>query len=446
MSENAGPRSILLTAGTSVLSGLQRLGVSPVGDAMPQITAEWMQGHGVGVDGASAELSTAAQLSLAPGDQVTFFATDTDEGRHAARLLCRLISLRYRVDAVVESVDGLTMADPDAFRGRGLHQLVDKLDRAVSVAREQGLEPVLGISGGIKPVVPYVAIYAMLRGIRLVHVFERSDQLIALPALPIEFGWERIRRAKNAWRTLVSEGAVDARRLQQELAADFPATEGLFEREGDLATLSAFGQMLLGDVERAEQCQVLLAPRAYAVYDSLSGPRKKLVDALLSRLRNPTWRNSRYHAFAGTTLDVWKPLQSPVRFAGWVEGNILRVGLIFTDHGTYERMLPGVERAEFHRIEWRPWVPAQTTESLAGEEYDVPEGLEVALQAAEESGRQAEVALTLATDTEAAFRREVEDLEAQLAEALDQREELHGRTATESWGFLRRLWWAMARR
>lgn len=155
---------------------------------------------------------------------------------------------------------------------------------------------------------------------------------------------------------------VERSRLRRELGEEFGATEGLFEWEDDLATLSAFGQMLLGDLERTECCQILLAPKAHAVYDTLSGPRKRVVDDLLSRLRNPVWRNARYHAFSGSNLDVWKPRRSPVRFAGWVEGDTVRVALLFTDHCTYLRSLPGAMCTEFDRVSWCPWTGRSLTD------------------------------------------------------------------------------------
>jgi putative CRISPR-associated protein (TIGR02619 family) len=455
------PRTVISPVGLSIFDAL---GVKPdefrAGREAQQLE-ELLRRVGDDPERSSAELATLGGLKLGEGDRAVFLATDTDAGERAARFNAALARRRFAVDADVQRVAGLVLDDSARFRREGVPALATALDRALQDAADRGSDAVLSVGGGIKPVVPYVAMYGMLRGLRITYTFERTGDLIELPPLPIGFDWNAVALAAGVLRDIEAHSAVGRHVLESRLGEQLSKMEGLFEQIGDEVMPSAFGLMLFKSLETAQKLPVMLSGSARRALDGALGVERRISDAMLDRVRNPLVRAQKVHTFHGTDLDVYKPPRSPERLAYWVERDMVHVAEIYTDHDRYEHDLPNRQRNQYRREEFTAYWPENTgaavddpaaDEGVAALRRELEESerrFAQALRRAEEADRQCEEALRVAADEEAGRRREEESRRsgererADLTARIDQLE--RQRRTMASWGLVRRIRWAFGR-
>ena len=438
-------RTIIFSTGTSILGGLKKQGIElPEGNELSVLTRQQVEAWGKATDRLATELSTLAELKATAQDKAVFLTTDTDNGKYAGKLLAHLAELRFGMPAQVDPIDGLGFDNPDTFRRKGLITLVEKLDGHVEQARQAGRTAVLGIGGGIKPMITYSVAYGMLRQVPITYVFEFIDRLITLPRLPLNFDWEALRAASRALAEVREQGVVTQAHLRNLLGNYYTAVEGLFEVESeDAVTLSPFGLMVLSDLEQSEQTNILLSPRAGAAFAKASGLVREQFGFLLARLRNPLWRSMKYHPFPGTDLDVWKPGNTSQRMAGWVELHAIYVAELYPTHDEYVRDLPAQKRKDYDPDQFMPWQPAKPVDPLTSEEAA---GDALMIRSAQLE-KEREEALEMAARWESALqdsRQENGDMRGKLAAAQSEIQQLEAKHQTmRSWSLMQRLRWAL---
>lgn len=89
-------------------------------------------------------------------------------------------------------IKDLQVSDKSRFENSGLINLINNLHKFLisdleSLDNKQEVTPIMNITGGFKGVIPYLTIFAQMRRIKIVYSFEKSDELIEIPVLPIEF-------------------------------------------------------------------------------------------------------------------------------------------------------------------------------------------------------------------------------------------------------------------
>ncbi len=420
-----------------------------------------LESLGADADLLSAELATIKALKPAAGDRVVFLATDTDEGDQAARANAAIAAHRFDVSSESERVGGLVLDSATIFRRRGIPSLIQVMDRHIDRALRDGLRTVLGVSGGIKPVVPYVALYGMLRGVPVAYLFEREVELITLPPLPIEFDWAALATAERAFREVQDETAISRARLEGLLGDQLTRMEGLFEdAEDGLVTLSGFGLMLVASLGQAAERPVMLSPSARRRLDGFNVSERKVAESMLDRVRNPVVRASKRHEFRGTDLDVYKPGNTAPRLAYWVGNEGVYIAEIYLDHDTYEKELLGRLRQDYPTKEFTPhWPAGVLTSREVLDDETVAVALDEKARAEQERDRVLEAAARVAADrdaalalagtaeAEAAAAKAARDVEMRSARELEERalaaEARQARMA--SWGVWRRLQWVLGK-
>jgi len=402
----------------------------------------------------SAELATLKALEVNPADQAVFLATDTDECERAANVNAIVAEEHFGLSVRLERIKSLVLDDVGKFKRAGIPALVQTMDRSVSEAFNHGREPLLSVSGGIKPVVPYVALYGMLRGVPIVYIFERTEDMVILPPLPIDFDWDGLAVAARAFAHIERETAIDRSHLEGLLGEHLPRMEGLFEGLGNQVTLSAFGLMLLESLRRAEERPVMLSPASRQQLQELRGADRCIVEAMLDRVRNPIARAHKRHTFRGTDLDVYKPGSTPHRLAYWAEGESVYVAEIYTSHDDYERHLPGRLRQHYQPRVFTPYHPVKgesLTEDPAADET-VPAALRAARQLQKErdearaAATRAQADCNAALDLAAQTERKLQEQARQMAAIGDQLAAVQARQQEmAAWSIGRRLRWALLR-
>ena len=351
------------------MRGLQAKDIRLSSGHEPSQLGEVVSSLGDAVDDLSAELSSLKKLRVGSGDEAIFLATDTDDGFYSAKINALIAEHRHGVCTAAERVPSLVLDNVQTFKKHGLPSLFGKLDQFTDRAVEQGRASLLNISGGIKPVLPYIAIYGLLRRIPLTYTFEMTRSLVTLPPLPINFDWTSLQTAAQALQRIDQDTCIEQRALEGLLGEDFTRLEGLFEDAGEgQVTLSTFGFMLLKELESAREKPVMLSPSASGELRQMQGVPKQQLESLLDRVRNPLWRAQKYHTFRGTDLTVYKPGDMPHRLAGWLESGMVYVAALYSEHDEYERDLLNRRRDQYRSGDFTPYWPELTPESLTGEE------------------------------------------------------------------------------
>ncbi len=385
---------------------------------------------------------THALLALGPIDHIVLLHTDTPDGAICARELGALIEDTMQVEPRLERVEGLQVTDAQRFRRVGVQNLFQALTR-IRTERGGTDELILNATGGFKGVVAYLTLYGLLYRLRVVYLFEFTDELINLPPAPLSFDFEGLARANDALALLKREGVIPKERFFAAIEGldyhERDRFEALLEEDGDQVTLSCFGQ-LFEDARELGQSEVLLHRRARETYEASDGSVRPVFERLFSCMADPLWRAAHIHAFQSTDLLVWKVPRSKIRAAGYERGSKVYICLIYvTDYAGYRRELPEARLREFEEGPFSTWTaPLEQTPERGIEEDLVARALDAEARAseAEEAQLRAELAqeesalrigaqheelaqAEAAHDAAERARREAESEAARLRERLD---------------------------
>lgn len=377
----------------------------------------------------SAETNSLRALKVGNEDSIHLLHTATPEGEVCAAEVARILERDMGLgDISLCEVAGLQVRDARSFRTEGIQNLFSRLQDMV---RFQG-DVVLNVTAGFKSVVPYVTLFGILNGLRIVYLFERSDSLIELPAMPISFDWERVGLASEALRSLYAEGVMGKEEFMNSLPgvpySERGWYESLLEEDGESVTLSAFGLLMYQKAARS-RLDVYLSSSSKSTYDGTRGPRREILDLLLMKIGDPVWRAAHEHSFRGTDLHVYKPGNTAERAACFLRGSGVYVCELYPSHDQYERHLPGRNQADYDAADFAKWVPPEDVDaSVLSEERafekllrDLEESREVckavegdnaALETTvQELQRNLETTQVALEDSNSSLRRALEEIE-----------------------------------
>ena len=292
---------------------------------------------------ASAETNGLVRSGLSADDRVVFLATDTPEGRTAAEYLVGLTRSEFGCGASVRVVEGLQATDARRFAREGVDNLFITLD---DVTRDDPPDAIrINATGGFKGVVPYLVLYAMVERIEVVYVYEWSNALIRLPALPVQFDWARLADAARAIFAVCDEGPLDIETWRGLLPTGYYAQKddynALFQFEDGFVSLSGPGFLVKRQIEASEAgTRIMLSRSAAAALRNADGTVRTRFETILARARNPMARRSGRHTETlvnhGSDLLVWKTFtNSAPRMLYWEDGNDLWVAELMT-HEQYD--------------------------------------------------------------------------------------------------------------
>lgn len=399
-------QTILCTIGTSIANGCPELGrFQKQGSVWENDTAQLEReiqerlrrfdlASAPGRIAASAELNSLHRLGLAEGNEVVLLASDTADGRACAEALRTTIQRVWPgVRATVERVVGLQVRDAERLRQVGLARLVQIVLRfAEDPQRRYAGGLVLNPTGGFKGVVPFLTVVGMLYQIPTVYVFEFSEALIRLPALPVGFDLQLFLRARPAVSALRAAGGVmpvakffaTIREFSEE---ERPQFQSLLEVDGPDATLSPLAEVL-AQMEEAGRKTLWLSPGVRERLDASSGLSRKRLEAGLTRLTNPVWRVTQSHRFPNCELHVFGNSHMAFRIAAFFRGDRAYVcGLReITEHDDYEAEFARLKLRDFeHRTDFFEWTPPQTEDELDSAEQSELEELRAQVMSLPES-------------------------------------------------------------
>ena len=297
----------------------------------------------------SAETNSLERLRLGANDEVFLLATDTEDGLECANKVKRkILSDLQPKNIEIKQVDGLQVDSAKLFRETGLIELCKILQKESEKSYQYDV--VFNVTGGFKGVVPFVTVMGMLFRIPTVYIFERSNELLTLPPLPIAWDIQLFQRALPALKRIDQESAIYVNEYFSLINSYKPEEEMLFRGfveavDTSKVTMSPLA-FILYTIE-SESKGVVLSEDVMKIWEKGNKERKQKIHGWINNLASPTWRTQKIHSFSGTDLDVYKPGNTAERAAGYIENNVFHFCCLFFSHDEYEREQPKLKRKHY---------------------------------------------------------------------------------------------------
>lgn len=151
----------------------------------------------------SAEIQSIHQLLIHKNWSGTTFylhllTTDSQASILAAPLIKRYFNNHPLIKQIyINTIAGLQINHSDQFKDQGIQALINYIyqtkNKSVIINNKPTkLKGLLNITSGYKGITPILTIVGQLLDIPLVYLYERSDNLIEIPPLPLSFDWTRL--------------------------------------------------------------------------------------------------------------------------------------------------------------------------------------------------------------------------------------------------------------
>lgn len=185
-------------------------------------------------------------------DQHVLLATDTWLGESTARIVADVLE-RHGHLVEVKRVKDLRTDDPDSFRW-AMSDLVAWCAETLGGYQKAGYRVVFNLTGGFKSVQGFMQALGMIYADESVYVFERTEQLLRLPRLPVQLDSETILRRHLAVFRRIAAGLP----VRETEVADVP--ESLVTVLDGQAAFSPWGELVWREAYRAVYGAELLEP------------------------------------------------------------------------------------------------------------------------------------------------------------------------------------------
>lgn len=288
----------------------------------------------------SAETHGLFRINQQPGEKAYLLASDTEDGRICAEAVKSILEEDMGLEVKLISVEGLQVLDATRFRKEGLLKLFEELNRIRQEHPADYANLLINATGGFKSVIPYITLFGLIQRIPCSYVFERSANLIQLPAAPVNFDFEALAPVSDAMDKLVDQGTMSAQEFRDLLNETAPDASDwydcLVEQEEDLVGPSPLG--LLWYYKKLEATRhVYLSPNAKKALEKSSGKSREQFLFMLNRLNDPSWRQQHDHGSSNHCKEIkfYKPGNTSERTAAYLKGSYLFVCELL-QHDAYE--------------------------------------------------------------------------------------------------------------
>lgn len=238
-------------------------------------------------------------------DQHILLATDTWLGESTARIVSDILK-RYGHIVEIKRVRDLRTDNADGFRW-AISDLVAWCAETLKGYRDSGYRVVFNLTGGFKSVQGFMQALGMIYADESIYVFERTDQLLRLPRLPVQLDSEAILRRHLAVFRRIAAGL----KVKESEVPDVP--ESLLNVD-ELAIFSPWGELVWQEAYRDIYSIELLEPISFKLkftpqfrrsLEGLAADRLRHVNERLDQLARCLEENAKYNP---SSLD-FKPLQ-----------------------------------------------------------------------------------------------------------------------------------------
>jgi len=178
-------------------------------------------------------------------------ATDTALGRKAAQIIQQFLQNGIGFANVqIIHPPGLHTASVADF-SHGIKDLLNTFENLLPGYAENGYEIIFNLTGGFKSLQGYLTIIGMFYADQIVYIFERSDELLRIPRLPLKIDEETLARHADELALLAAGGVYPRAQLH--------VSEALLDvdERGD-AMISDWGQLVWNRIKKSLLSKELL--------------------------------------------------------------------------------------------------------------------------------------------------------------------------------------------
>lgn len=303
----------------------------------------------------SAEIAPLVRNALCADDRVVLYCSDTEVGETLSLVLTELLATHYDgLEVVHRRVPGLQVQDERRFRQEGVVNFVKLLGADIDQFGQTTC--ILNPLGGYKALVPYSVLVAMVRRIPVQYIFEGTETLLTLPALPLDFPTSLMEALSAVFEMIERESSLSLTDFRKRLGKS-PADEqlaALFEIEGNDVTLSAVGYLLSQTLRENRPLVPYISRKAIDEICQLAAREDCRPFEFLNRVsQSAHYFESKRHGSLGDGLVWLKP------------GNTTDRYLISVEQGWRLLVWRAVEHTEYDKLSDRPGLAATLRSSQA---------------------------------------------------------------------------------
>ncbi|MFZ5996181.1 MAG: putative CRISPR-associated protein [Nitrospirota bacterium] len=306
---------------------------------------------------ASAEINSLLRMGLNEKDRIVFLSSDTDEGESVARNISEALKRLKNCDTMVKRIIGLQTDDMKKFDREGIPNLTNAIINEIENNR-YSFNIVLNATAGFKATVPYLTFIGMIFHLPICYIFERSESIIELPPIPIEFDLNRLRQIEPVIDSIMND-YMPMKKFQEKTGLSYnELTEALNDvllEEDGYVTLRPTGRILYQRYLLVKGNKVYISPDVSKKLES--GCYDKVVfENLFKKFRDPLHLQSKIHneikKSGKIDLDCYKAGSTSERIFYYTEGKSIYICNIFL-HDEYERLIEDGEllKARFKKNE-----------------------------------------------------------------------------------------------
>lgn len=289
----------------------------------------------------SAEINCLNKIKAEAGDFLFFLVSDTPDGEICGKLLVEFCQEYFKPVACQNyTIPGLQVKDAQLFEREGLNNFLDKVLDIMD--RYQGYEIIFNPNGGFKAVVPYTTLLGLVFNISTYYIFERSGQVIKLPAAPVDFDLKILANLSPVIGDIRNDYQnVDEFLQETGLTRDqLSELAGAIVVEEEQVTLSPLGRLLYERYLRQKGYTFKLSDQVEKKLSSGRYPDKKFRD-IFEKMTDPVHLTNKLHneiKGKNVDLDCYKGGNTNERIFYYMQDRIIMICDIFM-HDEYEREL-----------------------------------------------------------------------------------------------------------
>jgi len=288
----------------------------------------------------SAEINCLNKIGVHSGDYLYFLVSETIDGELCGNLVKNFCHEYFQTECFIKIIPGLQVHDARLFEREGLNNFVEEVIRIYD--RYRGYEVILNTTGGFKAVVPYTTLLGLVFGLSTYYIFERSNQLIKLPAAPIDFDLDILKSLEP----VIGEIKGDYMELPLFLKKtglqydNLDKLSGAIVLEDGFVTLSPLGRLIYMRYLFKKGYRVELSRQ---VHKKLQSGRydASTFRTIFSKMEDPVHLKSKLHnEIQGKNVDCdcYKGGDTGERIFYYIDGQIVKICDIFY-HDEYMRIL-----------------------------------------------------------------------------------------------------------
>ena len=288
----------------------------------------------------SAEINSLNKIGVDKNDILVFLSTETEDGQFCCKQVECFCKNGFGAECFCYKIPGLQVENAKLFEKTGLANYVEKVLEIWD--RYQGYKIIINPTGGFKAVVPYTTLIGLVFGLPIYYIFERSNQLIKMPGVPINFD-HRVLGMLSPVIDRIKDDYIELKDFMQHTGLgykEFDKLQGAIVQEDNMITLSPIGNLLYRRYLYTNEYKVVWSQEVYRKKQSGRYDWGKL-SSIFEKMKNPIHLNSKLHnEVKGKNIDCncYKGGNTSERVFYYIEDKIIKVCDIYL-HDEYEEVL-----------------------------------------------------------------------------------------------------------